>query len=54
MRLTYDRLNAQPEALDQLVDAPGRHPAHIRLLDHAEQRLLGTLARLQEARENQP
>jgi hypothetical protein len=43
--------DAQPEALDELVDAPGRDAAHIGLLDHAEQRLLGALARLQEARE---
>jgi hypothetical protein len=41
----------QPEALDELVDAPGRHPAHIGLLHHAEQRLLGAPSRLQEARE---
>jgi hypothetical protein len=41
----------QAEALDQLVDAPGRHAAHIGLLDNRQQRLLGTLARLQEAGE---
>src|SRR5215207_1619555 len=41
----------QAEALDQLVDAPRRDPADIGLLDHAQQRLLGALARLQDARE---
>jgi len=30
----------QPEALDQLVDAPGRPAAHIGLLDHGQQRPL--------------
>src|SRR3954451_13554482 len=41
----------QPEALDELVDATGRDAAHIRLLHDAHERLLGPLARLQEARE---
>ena len=41
----------QPEALDELVDPPGRDAAHIRLLDHGEQRLLRTPARLQKRRE---
>jgi hypothetical protein len=41
----------QPEALDELVDAPGRHAAHIGLLDHRQQRLLRAPAGLQEARE---
>src|SRR3954471_3037217 len=41
----------QPQALDELIDAPGRDAAHIRLLHHGEQRLLRSLARLQEARE---
>src|SRR4051812_13765499 len=43
--------DAQPERLDELIDAPGRHAADIGLLDHAHQRLLAALARLQEARE---
>jgi hypothetical protein len=41
----------QPEALDELVDAAGRDAADIGLLDHAQQRLLGALARLEDARE---
>jgi hypothetical protein len=41
----------QPEALDELIDTPGRHAAHIRLLHDRQQRLLGTLARRQETRE---
>jgi Histidine kinase-like ATPase domain len=43
--------NAQPEALDQLVDASCRHAAHIRLLDHCQQCLLRAPARLQKRRE---
>ena len=38
----------QPEALDELVDAPGRDAADIGLLDHRQQRLLRAPARLQE------
>jgi hypothetical protein len=30
----------QTEALDQLIDLAGAHPAHIRLLHHRHQRLL--------------
>ena len=41
----------QPEPLDELVDPPGRDAEHIGLLDDRQQRLLGALARLQEARE---
>ena len=41
----------QPERLDQLVDPAGRNAAHIGLLDNRQQRLLGTPARLQKARE---
>ncbi len=41
----------QPHRLDQFVDPPGRHAADPRLLDHADQRFLGGLARLQERRE---
>ena len=41
----------EAEALDQLVDAARRDPADIGLLDDPEQRLLGTLARLEDARE---
>src|SRR5215217_6250701 len=41
----------QPEALDQLVDPPGRDAADISLLDDGQQRLLGPPARLQDARE---
>ena len=41
----------QPEALDELIDAARRDAAHIGLLHHRHQRLLGALARLQEARE---
>jgi hypothetical protein len=41
----------QPETLDELVDAPGRHAAHIGLLDHRHQRLLAAPARLQKRRE---
>ena len=43
--------HAQPEALHELVHAPGRDATDIGLLDHREQRLLGALARRQEARE---
>jgi hypothetical protein len=43
--------DAQPERLDQLIDSPGRDAADIGLLDDRDQRLLGALARLQEARE---
>jgi hypothetical protein len=42
--------DAQPEALDELIDPPGRHAAHIRLLHDRHQRLLRSLARLQERR----
>src|SRR3954451_208587 len=41
----------QAERLDELIDSPRRDAADIRLLHHAHQRLLGALARLQEARE---
>ena len=41
----------QPERLDELIDAPGRDAADIGLLHDRDQRLLGALARLQEARE---
>src|SRR3954454_6171593 len=41
----------QPETLDELIDPPRRHSADIRLLHHADERLLAALARLQEARE---
>jgi hypothetical protein len=41
----------QPQAFDELVDAPGRDPADIGLLDDSQQRLLGTPTRLQDARE---
>jgi len=40
----------QPKPLDQLVDPAGRNAAHIRLLHHRQQRLLGPLPGLQEAR----
>jgi hypothetical protein len=36
----------QPEALNELVDAPGRDAADVGLLDHGQQRLLGAPARL--------
>jgi hypothetical protein len=36
---------------DQVVDLPGRDPVHVGLHDDAQQRLLGTFARLEEARE---
>jgi hypothetical protein len=38
----------QPEALDELIDAPRRDAAHIGLLDDGHQRLLAALARLQK------
>jgi hypothetical protein len=41
----------QTEALDELIDAPRRHAAHVRLLDDAHERLLAALAGLQEAGE---
>jgi hypothetical protein len=43
--------DAQPEALDELIDPPRRNAADIGLLHHADQSLLAALARLQEARE---
>jgi hypothetical protein len=43
--------DAQAQALDELVDAPRAHAAHIGLLHDAEQRLLGALARLKKRRE---
>src|SRR3954453_1461588 len=43
--------DAQPETLDELIDPPRRHAADIGLLDDRAERLLGALARLQEARE---
>jgi hypothetical protein len=43
--------HAQAEALDELVDAPGRDPAHVGLLDHGQQRPLRAPARLKDARE---
>jgi hypothetical protein len=42
--------DAQPERLDELIDAPSRDAADIGLLHDRDQRLLGALARLQEAR----
>jgi hypothetical protein len=41
----------QPEALDQLIHSARRDTTHVRLLDNRQQRPLGALARLQEARE---
>src|SRR3954447_26276448 len=41
----------QPATLDELIDPPRRHSADIRLLHHADERLLAALARLQQARE---
>jgi len=46
--------DAQPERLDDLVDLARRDTGDVGLLDHRHQRLLGTLARLQEAREVAP
>jgi hypothetical protein len=43
--------DAQPQRLDKLIHPAGAHAAHIRLLDHADQRLLRALARLQKRRE---
>jgi hypothetical protein len=43
--------NPQPEALDELFDPPRGHPAHVGLLHDRHQRLLRSLARLQEAGE---
>src|SRR4051812_8709594 len=43
--------DAQPEPLDELIAPPRRHAADIGLLDDRDERLLGALARLQEARE---
>lgn len=40
----------QPEALDELINPPGRNAAHIGLLDDRHQRLLRALAGLQERR----
>ena len=42
--------HAQPEALHELVHAPGRDATDIGLLDDRESGLLGALARRQEAR----
>jgi hypothetical protein len=41
----------QAQLLHQPVDLTGRNPVHVRLLDDRDQCLLGTPARLQEARE---
>src|SRR5947209_7493880 len=41
----------QPEALDELIDPPGRDAADIGLLNNGDQRLLTAPARRQEARE---
>ena len=41
----------QSQRLHQLVDLPGRDPGHVGLLDHVQQRPLGTAARLEETRE---
>jgi hypothetical protein len=43
--------DAQPEALDELIDATGRHAADIGLLNDRDKRLLAALSRLQERRE---
>ena len=43
--------NPQPERLDDLVDLPRRDAGDIGLLHHRDERLLGTAARLEEARE---
>ena len=37
--------DAQPQRLDKLIHSAGAHAAHIRLPDHADQRLLRALAR---------
>ena len=41
----------QAERLDQLIDLPRRHAAHVRLLDHRDECLLRAAPRLQKARE---
>jgi hypothetical protein len=41
----------EAEVSDQLVDAAGRDAAHVRLLDHRQERLLRAPARLKERRE---
>ena len=46
--------DAQPERLDQLVDAAGGDAADVRLLDDRDEGLLAAPARLQEAREVAP
>ena len=38
----------EPERLDELVDPPGRDPAHVGLLHDRQQRLLAALARLEQ------
>jgi hypothetical protein len=43
--------HAQAEALDELIDAPGRNAADVTLLNDREQRLLGAPPRLQKRRE---
>jgi hypothetical protein len=43
--------DAQTEALGERIDAAGRDPAHIGVLHHGDQRLLGALAGPQEAGE---
>src|SRR5262245_7186338 len=45
------RDTAEPHCLHQLVDPPGRDAADPSLLDHRNQRLLGSLARLEKRRE---
>ncbi len=44
-----DALDAQ--GADEVVDTPRGHARHVRLLDHGEQRALGSSPRLQQARE---
>jgi hypothetical protein len=46
--------HAQPKALDELIDTPCAHAAHIGLLDNRQQRLLGALPGRQKAREVRP
>src|SRR4051794_26127579 len=43
--------DAQPERLNELIDTARAHATDIRLLHHADERLLAAFARLQERRE---
>ena len=56
IRLTvdFDTPDSQPNAVDEVVDLPGRGAGDVRGHDHRPQRLIHPPTRLQQAREERP